>query len=92
LSGLLSRIDAAEAHQAWASRWLEKLHTRSLGEYVWWRRTPPLARWALVAQAVLILLLLSTIVWQSTMAPASFYRPYLFFAIAKWASQWAAGH
>jgi anti-sigma factor RsiW len=74
LSRLLSRIDAAEARHAWAGRWWQRVRDWCIGERSWWQRTPSITRWALAAQGALILLLVSALVWQSTMVPASFYR------------------
>jgi anti-sigma factor RsiW len=74
MSRLLSHIDAVEAHQVWPRRWWEQLCAWCIGEHSWWQRTPYPVRWALAAQGMLILALVSTIVWQSTLLPVSPYR------------------
>lgn len=73
-SRLLSRIDAVEAHHAWASRWWQRVRGWCIGDRSRWQQTIPVMRWALAAQGVLILLLVSAIVWQSARPQGSFYR------------------
>jgi hypothetical protein len=74
VSRLLSRIDAAEARDPRASHWWQRVRDWCMGARSWWQHTPSGVRWAIAAQGVLILLLASTIGWQSMMSPASFYR------------------